>query len=57
VTTNADQEVLRVGKLIDYLKKLRWISFDVINVGMGEDEGEECVLSAVVGLRYVSDKR
>jgi hypothetical protein len=24
---------------------------------MGEDEGEECVLSAVVGLRHVSDKR
>lgn len=46
---------MRVGELIDNLKELRWISFDVLDVGMGDDEGEECFLSAVVGLRHVSD--
>lgn len=52
--TNADQELVRVGEIINYLKELRRIFFEILDIGMGEDEGEECVFSAVVGLRQVS---
>jgi hypothetical protein len=38
VAADADEKIVRCGKLIDCLEKLRWIAFDTLDVWTGQDE-------------------
>ena len=52
--TDADQEVVRGGEFVDGLENLGWISFDVRDFWVGEDELKEGFFAAVVGLGFLS---
>ena len=54
MATDADQEVVRGGEFVDCLENLGWISFDVRDFRVREDELKEGFFAAVVGLGILS---